>query len=482
MAPCQNTSANPADLGAGDHRAPFGEQVACDPPSCIAPPRMDGHTRARFAFDPAALSDASPHVASREFGQLVRELRRPRSKLDERREKRAGLNVVQMPTGEHAEVTVSGTRRQMLSFHIWGHAFITVNVDEGDVRLQWKAHALWSQGDEQRPALAHWISVVHRWVTGEPIELEHAHAAGWTMTGLEICADFLGIRWRREDVEGFIGRYSRQTHDEVKTKTGDALTVFTGCEGDVHTINIGSRKSNLSWCLYDKTGQIERAKDGANLPTYVSTWRLYGYVDPTLACDAEHRVALVEHEVARAELRLTARGLSFELADGTPLNLRDPNECSELNIRMAWSHATHKCRLVDRATSTRAERCGWDDRWVLVHEAAALSLIGDAKQSREVMEDAHAEKVRRSSRQAATALRRLAALHGVAVGSPDALGLLARLADHYASTDLDLETYCAAYFQAVSEVISAYKFAEARELFLLTVSGDCTGLVERLDD
>ncbi len=299
--------------------------------------------------------------------------------------------------------------------------------------------------------------------------------------GLEICADFLGIRWRREDVEGFVGRYSRQTHDEVKTKKGDAMTVFTGCEGEVQTINIGSRNSNLSWCLYDKTLQIEQAKDGANLPTYLSTWKMHGYAESGMACDAHGCVALVELEVARAELRLTARGLSFELADGTPLDLRDPNECSELNVRLVWSHATHKCRLVDRATATRAERCGWDDRWVLVHEAAALSLVGDAKQSRHVMEDAHAEKVRRSSRQAATALRRLAALHGVAVGGPESLGLLARLADQNASKDIDLETYCAAYFRALSEVVTASKLAEARELFLLAVGGDCTDLVEKLD-
>ncbi len=463
---CQNTTPDAERAGTSGSRVPLGAQLACDPPACIAPPRLDGHTRARLTFPPKLLAlAAAGDVAGREFAALVAELRRPRTRDEEKRERRERLLVRRLPTGEHAECTVGGTRRHILKFHVYGQVHITINCEEGDAKIQWKAHGLWAL-ETQSEALARWIVTVHAWLTGEVIAFGDCYACGWHMTGLEICADFTGLRWRRSDVEGFIGRYTRGTQDQLRTRRGDRLTSYVGVDGEVQTINVGSRKSNVSWCLYDKTLQIDQAKGGSNLPTYLSTWIRYGWNETD--------------EVARVELRLTSRGLRFELDGGEVLNLRDPAQVTARAVRIAWTHCAGKYRLVDRTTSTRAERCKLDPRWELVTAAAGLEAV-DAKQKRTVSEDAHAERVSRSARSVAMGLRRLASLHGCAVTTPDGLELLVHLAEHHAKKHVALTEYAAAYSKAIAELVPRSQLEAAAELLARISNGDVTGLAETLD-
>ncbi len=478
---CQNTTAAAARPGTCGPGA-VDEHSKCSEPRCIAPPQLDGHTRARLRFDAAGLTRQSDDVACREFAAIVEELRRPRTREEERREKRARLMVRQLPGGEHAEVTVSGTRRHLLAFHVWGHCHALVNVELGELRLQWKAHGLWGHMD-QRVAIERVLTRWHAYLTGERIELAEAYACGWTMTGLEICADFTALRWSRDDVASFVGKFKRGTRDELRTKTGDGATAYTGVDGAVQTVSIGTRRSNVSWCLYDKTTQIEQAKDGANLPTYLSTWTRYGYPRAgELGCTAELEVReLAQPEVSRVELRLTARGLSFELeltpgAEPVELNLRDPAELGPAQVALAWAHATMKYRLVQRGTATRIERCKTDLRWLSVVDACGVELVEPGRQARTIAEDAHDEKVRRSARLASMALRRLGALHGILVEGPGGSGLLALLSDRYASRELDLQSYGRAYADLVAEQLGAEQLTAARGSLERALRGDLTDL------
>jgi hypothetical protein len=455
MTCCQNTT-DPDGVGLGPEltiAASAGRQAPatvgldrCDPPRVVASPRLDGHTRARWSFAPTTLTTTEPKSAVHaEFVELVAELRRPRTKSDDRREKRSGLLVRRLPTGEHCECTVSGVRRQLITLHVWDVVHVTLNAETGDLRLQWKARALWSTSD-QLAVIGEWVERVSSWC-GVELVLGESFAAGWTVTGVELCADFVGLTWRREDAAAFLGRYTRGSRDQVRTRAGDDLSVFTDLDDKVQTINIGSRKSNVSWCLYDKTGQIDRAKDGSNLPTYSSTWQAHGWNGTD--------------EVARVELRLTSRGLTFETADGEELNLRDPAELTSSNLHRAWAHCCSKYRLVELGTATRRERCSIDERWSSVQRAVDVD-VEQLVQHRAVAADAHGEKVRRSAKSVARGMRRLAALHGARVATVDGLGLLARLADTYAAVEVDLEAYGEAYAKLVDATL-APEIEEARQ-------------------
>jgi hypothetical protein len=375
-----------------------------------------------------------------ELAALVAELRTPRTREEAKRERRAGPLVRRLPTGEYAEVTVSGVRRQMLSFHVHGIIHATINADEGELRLQFKAHGLWSVEDQRAHILAWvhaWTSMVRGTVDGSPFAL------GWTVTGIELCADFIGVRWTPADAAAFLGRYKRET---IRCYSDDA--------DRVETINVGSRASNVSWCLYDKTRQIDSAKDGANLPTYASTWRAHGWTD---------------EEVSRVELRLTARGLTFE-----GLELRDPEALTPANLARAWSHACERYRLIVQESASRRERCDTDPRWAMVAEACGVEPQ-TMRQARRVAEDAHGERTRRAAKQAAKALRRLGALHGLAVEDERGVSTLAAFADVLAQTDADLEAYAVGYRRLI-EASMGDQVSEACERFMSTMDGETTGL------
>lgn len=428
ITPCQNTSARPA--GAADTSEAI-ESSGASEPRCIASPRLDGHTRLRWVFEscrPGELAD------------LLTELRTPRTREQAKRERRAGPMVRRLPTGEWCEVTVSGVRRQMVTLHVHDVMHATINADEGELRLQFKAHGLWA-ADDQR---AHMLGWIHAWTSmlRGPVDVS-PFALGWSVTGIELCADFVGVRWVSDDASAFLGRYKRE---RIRCYTDDA--------DRVETINVGSRASNVSWCLYDKTRQIESAKDGANLPTYRSTWESFGWQG---------------EEVSRVELRLTARGLTFD-----ELELRDPEALTPANLARAWSHACDKYRLVDPSTATRRERADTDPRWTMVADSCGVEPKR-MRQARRVAEDAHEERTRRAAKQASKALLRLGALHGLSVTDDRGVATLAVFADALASRECDLPAYAAGY-RALIEPALGDAVREAGERFVVTMDGETTGL------
>lgn len=433
ITPCQKTSAGRAGAGCGE-RLPVDAAGGAEP-RCIAPPRLDGHTRLACTFgvcQPGELAD------------LLTELQTPRTREEARREKRRGPLVRRLPTGEHAECIVSGVRRQMVSFHVHDVVFFTMNTDTGEARLQFKAHALWAV-DDQREHVLRWSDAWSDMLGG---------SIQWRVTGIELCADFTGLRWTAKDATRFVGRYKREN-----------IRTYQDSAERVETINIGSRSSNVSWCLYDKTTQIDSAKDGRNLPTYRSTWEAHGWTP--------------EQNVSRVELRLCARGLAFEDDAGTELDLTQPENLTAENLRRVWAHACERYRMTTD-DATRKTRCSTDPRWLAVARAVE-TRAERLRQSRAVAEDAHAERVRRSARGVALGLRRLAALHGVRVIACEGLDTMARFADTLAAREIDAAAYGEAY-EELQRPALGQAVGEARERLYMHTAGDISGLEETAND
>lgn len=320
---------------------------------------------------------------------------------------------------------MSGVRRQCMTFHVWDRVYLALNAETLEVRLQWKARELWSRPNLE--ALAHWISVVSLYF-GEVVQLDTAAAMGWTMTGLEICADFTALRWAHSDAFRFVG--------------GCKPTLYTDADGELETAAVGRRSSNVSWVLYDKTRQIETTKrgqqtdHGRSRATYVPTWSAYGYAGGN---------------VSRVEFRLAQRGLTLHDENGEVLDLRDPKSCTPKNIARAWQHVTSKYRMIDPIFSRR-ERCPTDGRWAVVQSAVSVEperLV----QYREVPEGAHEEKVTRASKMFGRALSELAALHGVRFG--DDTSNIAAFAADLAAKVLDIQQHQRDYSKMIDPCVGA---------------------------
>ena len=320
---------------------------------------------------------------------------------------------------------MSGVRRQVLTFHVWDRVHLFFNVETSEVRLQWKARELWSR--PQLEALRHWISTVSLYF-GEVLTLDTAFDVGWTMTGLEICADFVDLRWRNTDGTSFVGKFKPTIHYDA--------------DGEAETASLGKRSSNVSLVLYDKTGQIERVggRDGIyrerTLATYKATWRAFGWQG---------------ENVSRAEFRLASRGLTWHDQDGVVLDLRNPAKITPENIARAWQHCSGKYRLV-LDDATRRERCSTDPRWKVV-QASVHAEPEQLVQYREVSEAAHAEKVRRAARQFGRALSELASLHGLQFGADTSAR--AAFAAALAGKELDLAEHSADYSKLIDPAVGA---------------------------
>lgn len=428
--PAGSTEATPRPAPAVTE-AVEAEPVASFSSRCVAPPRLDGHTRARYETTPAALQECELVV---ELQALFGDRLRLRAEKNSR-----GVIVRELPTGHWAECTVTGTRRHMLTFYVWDRVFISMNTETGEVKVQWKARELWEHGGRQ--AITQWCAALSRWLDGAvDLEATDLYRMGWVMTGLEICADFVGLEFGREDIAHFMGKFGR---DDVAHAHGDGF-------GNLETIALGSRRSNVSLCIYDKTAQIRDAKDGRNLPTYSATWERHGW-------DGEN--------VTRVELRLAKRGLEWKAGEHD-VNLRDPffATCSK-TLRAVWASLLgNRYRLVMPGSASRERRCKLDPRWSMVVDAAAVERVAKFEQSRRESDDAYAEKLGRASRDATKAILRVAALHGVSrFETRDDLQTATELAIAGAARQgLDLEAYAVAYTRLIRETLGG-QVDDARE-------------------
>ncbi|MCP4903920.1 MAG: hypothetical protein GY910_02985 [bacterium] len=318
-----------------------------------------------------------------------------------------------------AKVTVTGRR---VTFLVEGHVHVLLDMASGEVEIQFKARALWALGGGVRgygELGRFWLWELSGLLLGgssscrEIMELsggdlfrDHpkggasiAAVLGWRTTGIEVCVDFVGVEWSLQDLENFVG--VRGTGGQRGGESDGYL--FKGTGGDVETVNIGSRSSDVMIQLYNKSEQ-KRRTDRGDVSTYASAWRARGY--------SEDR----HGDVQRVELRLSGKGLKLRNTEtGRELNFRDPARVADAKaIATAWAWAMEKKRLTLPDTATRKERRKTDPRWLPIQAAAEnadLEGLRDWRQDRTVQEEAHVVALARAARDAERGLLRYAALH-----------------------------------------------------------------------
>jgi hypothetical protein len=341
--------------------------------ACVAPLRLDGGTKAMRAFD---LEAAHPELA-----KMLEECQRPRTREESRREREQGGRIVRIPTPQlsplqeiYGKATVGGERRQHIRIEVPDVVHLTFDVEEGTVRVEGKAKALWSWGWH---ALATaWLSAMS-WVVGDGEHtLAQAKAHGWRVTGIELASDFAGLRFNYEDAWNFILPANMKQGSRGKV---DLDVEPIGKHGHAETINIGRRGGNVSWCIYWKTRQIEQKK-GGDPSTYRTAWKAGGWNGTD--------------EVTRVEVRFARHGLVWyddETGEYGP-DLRDPAALTDENLRRVWASATREYRL---AVPRESRRKNWetDARWADVQRVARMPPLA-LVQDRSAQVDTHAEAVR----------------------------------------------------------------------------------------
>ncbi len=388
----------------------FPELPALTPQvKCIAPVQIDGGTRFALDVPPETFEEISPirEHACFAFRRVVRELRQPTTRGQEKQWRAEGGRVCMLPRSQQgfegfgggsdiaAEVKVSGSRRESLTFYVPDVVHIRMNVETGQVRLQLKAKPLWASG--YAFVAGYWLPLVSWWVTGNQCSLRTAYEEGWRTTGLEVCSDFTGLDFRDEDARAFVG-----------FRTDELVRKFTK-DGKLQTINLGTRGSPISMCLYDKDAQLAEVKGGDD-SAYRAVHKKHGWNG-----EAERR---------RVEFRLTGRGLQFKDDREEEIDLRDPAAlANERVMRKVWAVLCWKKRLVLEGSATRRERMKTDPRWEAVVSASGMKFEKGYRQTREAQKDAHIEAVRRGRRGLLREAYRIKALHDIPdeVPLPEAL-------------------------------------------------------------
>jgi len=314
ITPCQNTSSS--EQRCGDDISKIGV-VFCKSSqntSAVSPVSVDGGTRFVIhlsdIFSPVPKWKAA--LLALETGALKQSIELPVSDA-----------LAPLEAAPVADVVVSGAKRHILTFLVPDLAWFRFNTESRDLHLQLKAKGLWAHGAGATGYVlmaGYWLRELFRLFCGE--FRDDVFRAGWKMTGLELCRDFVGVKFYRNDAGHFVG--AKTNGDE-----GRELVRCWGAEDqEVETINIGRRTSNLSLCIYDKLTQID---------------------------DVER--------ITRVELRLSNRGLSWEDKEsGEILDFSDPSTAAfQHNLDSLWQLACHKRRLVVPNTATRRERCDTEE-------------------------------------------------------------------------------------------------------------------------
>ena len=396
-------------------------------PLCISPPRLDGHTRARIVADPRGFAPG--------FSALIAKLRAPRTAEQSREERRTGLMLHKLPTpswDQHwtaFDVTVKGTRRQLIDFYCQDRVHISVNAETGAVLVQWKAKELWAY--PWAITGARWISDLSRLLfDGLACELSESFAAGWRMCGIELCADVVDFPVTTQLANRFAGGLK---------PGGEGLWQ----EHEAESIMLGRREtSNVSLIIYDKTGQIREKKAGDD-STYRAAWLAGGWDGAA--------------SVTRIELRLQRFGLTFRLADNGACraassrilyDFRDPAMLASFkNLGVAWRHCLQRHRMV-LCERTRKRRDAMDPRWVPVVECGGAEPPA-LKQFRAVQADAWDRKMENALRTFVRAAGQVAALSGIVVDQTRP-GEILRFAEQLAARmGDDLGEYGEAYFESI---------------------------------
>jgi len=436
ITPCQNTSSS--EQRCGDDISKIGV-VFCKSSqntSAVSPVSVDGGTRFVIhlsdIFSPVPKWKAA--LLALETGALKQSIELPVSDA-----------LAPLEAAPVADVVVSGAKRHILTFLVPDLAWFRFNTESRDLHLQLKAKGLWAHGAGATGYVlmaGYWLRELFRLFCGE--FRDDVFRAGWKMTGLELCRDFVGVKFYRNDAGHFVG--AKTNGDE-----GRELVRCWGAEDqEVETINIGRRTSNLSLCIYDKLTQIDDVKNG-DTSTYEAVWREMGW----------------EHErINRVELRLSNRGLSWEDKEsGEILDFSDPSTAAfQHNLDSLWQLACHKRRLVVPNTATRRERCDTDERWKKVMKLGAGAMSGEWRQTRQVQKDTHRVRLENARRDGLRAVARYGALQGAIFGPAGKPGLCRELVTDMLQgySDEEIAEYQAKYHKQ-SAALLAPEIAIARE-------------------
>jgi hypothetical protein len=363
------------------------------PPTCIAAVMVDGGTRFALDVDPESFEDgSSADRAPSAFRCLLTDLRLPTTREQEQAWRAEGGRSAMLPLPEPtfwarsiaAAVKVTGGRRESITLEVPDLVYLKLNIELGTARLQLKARGLWAEGYARMAS--RWLDLVLWWCTGRRCTLAQAHSAGWKTTGIEVCSDFVGFDFSEDDRKAFVG-----------FKASELVHQFSR-DDSVETINIGTRASPVSLCLYDKDVQLVKEKGGDD-----STYRAHHLAHGWNGIDPRRRV----------EFRLNGRALHLLDRDtGEVLDLRNPAVLADRDtLTKAWVQLAATKRLIVPDSSTRRTRCALDPRWVAVIEAGGQLEHVTFRQSREAQTDAWNEATKRARRDAQRALHRVAALH-----------------------------------------------------------------------
>lgn len=415
-------------------------------PRCIASCMVDGGTTFALDVGRGVLEQHSGVSAPRAFLRCLSAIRVPRTAEQERRDRQEGgryeyLPLPQVELDERtggtraaipAKVRVSGDRRQRIVLELHDCAYIRVNVESGAVSVQMKAKQLWLLGASR--AVERYVGLVSWWVTGEDPGLSGYRRLGWRTTSLEMCSDYVGLSFLRLDVPNIIG-FRKSAHI---TDVGDAESL--------QTINVGSRASRVSMCIYDKDRQLEEVR-GGNDSTYRRVHERNGWRG---------------EERRRVEFRLNTNALTFT-SDEDEIDLRDPAVlCNETARRRVWAILTAKRRLILPGTDERRTRCKTDPRWLAVEAAADIDLRGSYRQDRQAQTDTWDEARKRAVRDFIAAKDRIRVLHDIDEETPDAIVAAVVAAD--AAIDPETVEASERRRQRYGDVRSEYMGREIREL------------------
>jgi hypothetical protein len=274
-----------------------------------------------------------------------------------------------------------------------GEAEIKISVRGGTVQADvcLRAAALWADGYEH--AATRWIDTVSWWLLGARVELDGAHALGWESKSVPIAVDYHGLSFTLDDIGLFVGLRDTQAY----------------CKGrELQTLYVGGERSPARWALYSKTEEI-KARRGGDASIYAATWaHAPGYQ--------------TDREITRAELRLQGDGLTFvDCETREVIDLRDPAALAdEAALAMVWSAIASQRRLVLPGRS-RKRRAETDPRWTAIIDAARRAPPR-LRQAREVRVAACGVLQMARRRRAVGAIHGAAAIHGVVLDSPAAVG------------------------------------------------------------
>lgn len=278
--------------------------------------------------------------------------------------------------------TASGSLAPEVVLKVEGAVYIRWNSASGRVNVQAKASYLWANGggcNGWRVWANDWIVGLHKFFFSREIELSEAHAAGWNVTGVEVCKDLEGLPdWQHEDRSNFLGA----------RKIG-----FHGSAARIETVSLGLRTtSSASILLYDKSAELEQK--GADPTFYERVWLASGWQGG---------------RVQRAELRLRDKCLVY--TDGT--NLRDPMTlCDAEAIDRVWQHEMSRKRLVVPTVAAR-RNCPTDPRWEVIQEGTGEAGAVKLEQDRRPREDAHRWRTKRVDEQLIDYAARACAMRGL---------------------------------------------------------------------